>query len=402
MITKVIAANTLYQVITRIITSGIGFLITIIIARNLGVLGYGDFTKITAYVGLLYLIVDFGLNAFYLQEGKRNERFFSLLSFRLILGFFLAIFISLFILLLPFTQTVKIGVFIFSFSILNQAILLSTSAIFQQKLNYKHLLVATIIGSLSSLVFVYLSAYLSLGIFYILAGLVLGGFITNVISLLFIKNVLQPIIFDKEFVLKLLKISAPYGIMLLFNLVYFRIDTILLSLMRPTEEVGIYGFSYKFFDFLIALPLFLSNALYPSLLTWQKNHRTLLYQVKKLIFPFIILSFMILILSWILAPLIGYVKNDFIPSIFSFRILILSLPFFFLTNLFQWILVILRKQNFLFVVYFFAAIINIILNVIFIPIYGYMASAIITGISEGIVLLLLAFKILQIQKFSQT
>ena len=35
---------------------------------------------------------------------------------------------------------------------------------------------------------------------------------------------------------------------LFFNVVYFHIDSIILTFFRSTSEVGIYGFAYKVFD----------------------------------------------------------------------------------------------------------------------------------------------------------
>ena len=63
-----IAGNTLVQLVGKLITAGITFLITFIIAREYGAVGYGEFTKIIAFVSLFYLIVDFGLNAVRLKE----------------------------------------------------------------------------------------------------------------------------------------------------------------------------------------------------------------------------------------------------------------------------------------------------------------------------------------------
>ncbi len=61
-----IAKNTIYQSIARTVASFIGFIITIIIARNFGITEFGDYIKITSYVAAFYLIIDFGLNAFFL------------------------------------------------------------------------------------------------------------------------------------------------------------------------------------------------------------------------------------------------------------------------------------------------------------------------------------------------
>jgi len=75
---KVIFRNTSFQIFSKLATSGISFLIAILIARNFGVLGFGDFTKITAFVAPLYLVVDFGLNAVFLQK-EESKNFVNLL-----------------------------------------------------------------------------------------------------------------------------------------------------------------------------------------------------------------------------------------------------------------------------------------------------------------------------------
>lgn len=406
MVIKVVAKSTLFQVLTRIFTSGMGFLITIIIARNFGVLGYGDFTKITAFVGLFYLLADFGLNAFYLQEDKEDKRFSSLLLFRLILSLALFIIASILGFILPFSKTldgdflnpIRVGIIIFSLSIVNQAIHYSFSSLFQKYHRYNFLFYSSIVGSLITLLIVFFAVNVLKSLEVTLFGFVLGSSLTNLIGFYLIKDKIEINKIDYKFILNLIRTSFPFGLMLFFNLVYFRFDIILISIFKTTNDVGIYGFSYKFFDFLVALPLFLSNALYPFLLSWEKNNRRFFDQIKKSIFVYFILSLIVVFISWFMAPLIVIVKKDFELSILPFRILILSLPIFFLTNFFQWILIVLKQQMYLLKIYFVAAIINIILNIIFIPYYGYLASAIITGVSEGLVLLLLSFKMFSVRK----
>ena len=116
-----IAKNTFYQVFARAATSFIGFLITIIIARKFGVLGYGDFTKVTSFVALFYLVLDFGLNAFFLQYEKAN--FKNLFYLRILISLIVFTCLNLIALLLPynsvlnsgFSENARIGIFIFSF-----------------------------------------------------------------------------------------------------------------------------------------------------------------------------------------------------------------------------------------------------------------------------------------------
>lgn len=404
-----IAKSTFFQLASRIVTSGTTLILTIVIASHFGVFGFGNFTKITAYIGLFYIIVDFGMNAFYLQKSENEKHFFQLLFLRLSLSFvlvFLAVIVSIF---LPFFSSghgtfftsLRFGLIIFSLSIINQGLVITSSSLFQKFHRYDYLLQANILGSLAALLFVGAALYFSASLNTVLFGIVLGGFVSAFLSLFFLREWIHVKKIDYSFIKPLIKESFPFGLMLFLNLVYFRFDMLILSTLRSTEEVGIYGFAYKFFDFLIALPLFLSNALYPSLLAWGKNKRTLAIQVKKNLFLFSILGIIIAIAAWIFAPFMTLINADFYPSILPLRILLISLPFFFISNFAQWVLVALKQQKYLLKIYLLLAIVNIIFNILYIPLFGYIASAAITAISEGIILIFLLYKIMQIQKITQ-
>jgi len=398
---KLIAKNTLYQIFARGVTALIGFLITLIIAGKFGVLGYGDFTKITSYVALFYLVIDFGLNAFFLQY--ENAKFKNLFYLRMLISIGIFLLLNLIALALPynaamgsgFSAAEKFGIFIFSFSIFAQSIILSASAIFQKTVNYYFYMVGTIIGSIVNLVVVLLFAYLNLSIMYILFGFAFSSFVGALALLLFAREKILPVSLDKEFAIKILQASWPLGLMLVFNLVYFRVDIFLLSIFKTTQAVGIYGLSYKFFDFLIALPLFLSNAVYPFLIKAKTNHKLFFNLSGKYFLVFLTTSLIVIIPFWFISPLFTLVKTEFAASILPFRILLLSLPFFFTTSFLQWVLIALGKQKYLMVVYFFSTLLNVILNIIFIPQFSYVACAAITLISEGIVFIFLLVQLLK-------
>jgi O-antigen/teichoic acid export membrane protein len=405
---KLVAKNTFYQVFARGATAFIGFLITLIIARKFGVLGYGDFTKITSYVALFYLVIDFGLNAFFLQY--ENAKFKNLFYLRTLISIGIFVLLNLLAFLLPynvatgsgFSETERLGIFIFSFGIFAQSIILSTSAIFQKKLNYFFYMVGMIVGSLTNLIVVFVFAFLNFSIFYILLAFVFSSFVGAFTLLLFTRQQIFPLSLDKKFSIDILRNSWPLGLMLIFNLVYFRIDMVLLSILKTTSDVGIYGLSYKFFDFLIALPLFLSNAVYPFLIKAKDNKMSFDDLLKKYFLIFLALSFIVMIPFWFISPLFSLIKSDFAASMLPFRILLLSLPFFFTTCFLQWALITLEKQKYLMYVYLFSTALNIILNVIFIPQLSYLACAIITLISEGVVFVFLVGEVLKVRIFLET
>lgn len=392
---KKIAANTLWQIVARIVSSGVSFIITILIARSLGIEGYGNLAKITAFVSLFYLIIDLGLNAVFLQVDDHEKRFRDLLYFRLLLSLGLFLLVGVGAFLLPYniatgigySPLVKVGIALFGLTFFGQALISSSTALFQKNYKYRLGTYATTCGSFGTLLTICFAIFFHLPFLFVVGSYVLGSLVGGVISLVLVKEKLLPFSLDQNFLKTMIMQTLPIALMLLLNLIYFRVDIFLLSLLKPTADVAIYDFAYKFFDFLIALPLFLSNSLYPLLLSSEKNTRTSFRKLIAYTCGFALLGIILAIPVWFASPLLEVVKQEFFASSFALRLLTLSLPIFFATNIVQWIFIAKKKQTFLVFVYGGSLILNVTLNLFFIPQYGYVASAIITGVSEAGVLL---------------
>ncbi len=393
---KKVAANTFFQIIARIFSSGSSFIITILLARSLGIAGYGDFAKITAYVSLFYFLSDFGLNAIFLQK-EHPKGFAQLLQLRVLLSLIFIIVVNIVAFFLPYFPTtgigfsplVKMGIILFSFTILTEALSNTATALFQKKISYEYYMLGSIVGSLVTLVFVCFAVLLHQSLLVILVGFVIGAFVRSAVSLVCTGEKSFIVRLDISFAKELLQESLPIALMLFCNLLYFRVDMMLLSFLKPSSSVALYDYSYKFFDFLIALPLFLSNTLYPSLLQEKENRSKIMHHL----LLFFIISLPITVVCWLLAPLIGIIKQDFLPSVLSLRILLLFLPAFFVSSIAQWILIARKQQKFLLWVYALSLVLNIVGNLAFIPQYSYIASASLTGIGEVLIAIALAIKI---------
>ncbi|HXS14562.1 MAG TPA: oligosaccharide flippase family protein [Candidatus Saccharimonadales bacterium] len=391
-----VTTNTVFQILARLISSGSSFLITLFVARQFGVNGYGELAKITTFVSFFYLFVDFGFNAIFLQMENVSSRFRDLFYLRLFMSVGLVVIVSVLGAALPYSSVshigyspiVKLGILLFSVTLVTEGILYSATALFQKKLAYKNQALSAAWGAVVSLLLVGLVFFLSLPLLFIVLAFVLGGVVESLVALFLTKEAIAPLSIDTKFVKSLAVQTAPITLMLLLNLVYFRVDGFLLALMKSTRDVGIYDLAYKFFDFLIALPLFLSNSMYPHLLASEKNSRTPMAKVALYALVFFGLGLLLIIPVWFATPLLIFIKKDFLSSSLPLRILLLSLPVFFTTSILQWVLIAKKQQKFLLFVYAISLIANIILNIIFIPHYSYVASAIITDISEVFVLVL--------------
>lgn len=400
-----VAVNTLSQIIGKILTGGSTFLISLLIARNYGTSGYGDFIKVTTLVAVFYLFTDFGLNAIYLQREKsdqpQNHVWTSLFSLRVIIGIGLLIFLLILLPFLPghgnegYTNIVKLGIILFSPTILFQSLTTTANAVFQKTFRYDLATLAILAGSLVSLLLVWVSTLVFLptvALFVILLSLGIGSFITAFISLRLAHPPTLAIQLSFKSIKTLLYPAIPLGITLILNLIYFRADTFILTVFRTTSEVGVYGFAYKIFEFALIIPTYFMNSVYPLMLTRNTtgtNHQPdILPVMKKSIAILLPVSLVVTVGLWFAAPFITYLKQDFAGSILALRILTVGLPFFFLSSLTMWSIIALSKQKYLLYIYGISMTINIIANFFFIPRYSYLAAAWITVGSEAIVLLM--------------
>ena len=184
-----------------------------------------------------------------------------------------------------------------------------------------------------------------------------------------------------------LMMSAPLGLVLFINLLYFRIDVWILTMYRTTSELGAYALSYKFFEFAISLPTLSMQAAFPQLIQTtgltQKKIRT------QLMISFFIISLFVMVCLFVGAPLLTLIKSEYAQAIVPLQILSLSVPIFFITSPLMWDYIALGKQQKLLPIYALGLVSNVVLNLLLIPRFGALAAAATTGLSELIVLLII-------------
>ncbi|GDX62245.1 succinoglycan biosynthesis transporter [Candidatus Levyibacteriota bacterium] len=394
-----IIKNAGFQALAKVITSLSTLAISLFIAFSFGENGYGEFTKVVTFIGILAIFLDFGLNPIFLKE---NNSLYQLITLRIFMATVLVVAGSLLILspissFFLFSNDANIGVFVLLFSLFPLSIQLSVGVYFQKHLRYYLQAYHLAVGGVTTVILIGLVTIFEYPFLYIFISMVIGGIVASLMSyLLIVKKESKSYPIDLIWAKKLLKSSTPLALMMLFNLIYFRADIFILSYFKSSSDVGIYGFAYRFFDFLVAVPLFFSNALYPSLLLRKQSGEALF--VKKHLLLFLMTSIGIVLVGWIFAPLIGIVRPGFILSILPFRLLLLSLPIFFLSSYYQWILIVDGDQKALVFIYLFCGVLNIILNIIFIPYFSYIGASLITGVSEFIVFALLIGRLAILRK----
>ena len=397
--------NTATQTVGKIITASCTLLVTILIGKALGEAGFGEFTKIFVFVGYFYTLADFGLNSVYVKIAQNSNGITllkNLFGLRLVIGISLALLAILVSLLVPynaqnqtgFSPIVRLGIAIASLTIITQALIVTANSYFQKTLRYDLAAIAAVFGSLIFLIGTYFVTANNSGILSYTAIYVFSGITTVLLAYFLIFKKTNSWITPKFYLARITEMltqSWPVGVALILNIIYFRIDIFILSNLRPPQEVGVYGLAYQFFEASLAIPIFFSNALYPILLKIYRDDRVnFKNKVANWLKILTALSTLMVLALFAVAGLIPYIYNgQFQNSTIALRILALGVPFFFLTAVLWHALIIFGKQKTLIYIYLTGAIFNLLANLIFIPAYGYLASAVITVASEAFIFALL-------------
>lgn len=410
---KTISINTFFQFLVRLIGSFGTLIVTLLIAYYLGYDSVGSFTKVLAFVVSFYLLVDFGFNSVFLKLHFENveKNLGNLVVLRLILSAILIPIIMVLASLLPhntiantgFSDQEKMAIMIFSFTLIATSVYYSMQSLLQQKLAYKMNILPSLLSTSALLLIIYYSVQTS-NFYLLFAAYICSGSIYALVGYFFIKRKYSLLLSTHKFISfskELIRYSWPLGVVLFFNFLYSKTDIFILSLYQPNTDIGVYGISYRFFDVAIAIPTFLANSTYPLLLKAKEEgiYLTLFKRYMKMYGLFAVIITPIIIFS---APFIQIFKKEFFLSVLPLQILMLALPFFFLTSLMQWHFIIRKKMKFLIPLYAGALILNIALNFIFIPLYSYNAAAVITGISEVLVFVVMLWYFMKTSKVTKS
>lgn len=379
----------------------IGFFYTIFLARNLGVSDFGLLTVALAYFSLVSAISDLGLNQFLIRELARNrkpptELISNIAMIRLTLAssFFAVFAVGLYL----FDQDkMRVSLTLLSLlAIVPQSVALTFDAIF---VSIKKLQFSAISLFISSLTTVLVGTYLvglGLGPIGAINALIFGQIIYLAVLVVFLyKYRISPLSSVKLSVIKKALMGAlPYGVLGILGLLYFKVDSILLSYLRGSFETGLYGAAYRFLEATVFIPNALGLALFPVL---TKLHDMQPQQIKSLYFKsmrvMLIVALAIVIAYLTILPIIIKVLlPSFLPAIEAIKILAWAIPFIFLHIPAS--SVVLSTEKYLGKLLLFSLIpltFNILMNLKFIPLYGFIAASWITVASDALSFLIIFF-----------
>lgn len=389
----------------------IGIIMVGLLTRYLGEEGFGNYTTILAYLFFFSSFADFGLYIITInelnKEGVNRSKFYSAVySLRFFSALILMIVAIAAVWLLPYPVLVKQGIMIISISIFVGLVDQLSVALYQTELAMIRPALADIISKLVAIIGISVGVYMKADLLTLLWIIVVGHGVLFAINITgVIRRVRLQIRIDWEQWKVIIEKTWPIAVSQIFVLIYFKMDTIFLSLLRPQEiaqlEVGIYGASYKFLEVSIAfIPLFM-GLVAPVLSRAWSQHKLpefrSLYQ--KTFDAFAVVTIPFVVGGVVLAtPIMSMLAPGFTQSDTILRILMIAIGIIFFAHLPTYTINTIGEQRKMLYRYATAAALAVILYIVLIPIYSYYAAA---GITVGIELLILILSSRHIAKKTQ-
>lgn len=390
-IARKIAYNAVISTIAKVLSTILALVGIGMITRYLGVEGFGKYATILAFFGFFIALSDLGLYSVATREISRKNAdakkiMGTIFSLRIIVSSVVAFVSPLLLLFLPYESDVKLGIFLVSISFAFASSYGLLNGVFQKYLIMDRVALTELCGKVIQIGVIYYAVQADKGLSMIIMALLLS-MLFNFIVLFIISRRYVPFVvhIDVAYWKKFLRLSLPMGVATFVTFLYIKMDTIILSIVGTQEEVGIYNAAYKIVDTLAFFPAMIIGLMLPLLSLFIFSDRIKFARIAdKTMKVFILMVIPIIIATLFMADFIMAVIGGgaFEDSVIVLRILIFASALIFFGHFYNNVLLAGNQQKKLMVALIIAAILNVTANIVFIPIFSYMASAIISVITE--------------------
>lgn len=188
-----------------------------------------------------------------------------------------------------------------------------------------------------------------------------------------------------DFCKRAVKSAWPFFLTIVVNIIAFKIDIVMLSVMKNNTVVGWYSAAYNLIEMLMLISATFVGAAYPVLSNYHTSDKDSLRRAYQAMFKYLSMMGIPLAVGTTLlaANIISMIyKNNYGPSVAALQVLIWTIPLIFLTGMYGILLVSINKERLALKINFFCMALNIILNFILIPKYSFIGASAVTVLTS--------------------
>jgi O-antigen/teichoic acid export membrane protein len=386
------------------------FIIFLLLAKNFAYENYGEVVTIFTIATIISTIFDFGLPVYLHREIAISQQNSSIIfsNIFLLYLFILVLYagINFSVFLIFYSKTPFLFFLIICSSIYLSSLANVCNRALAGKLDFRNQFISFGISRLFILIFFLSGLYVfDFDLNSLLITILIGFFLHLILLFWFLDNNninLKFSSFNLKYIKIVIKTSIPLGAAIIINFLYDKVDVVIISKLLDYSKVALYNVGYGIYKTSSLAFTFLLVGGFTRISFLSRNRKGIYLFLKKYSFLIGIISIitgilLILFSKQIIHIFYSYKYND---STIILKILSLGTLALGLNNLTGIILNGIGLFKAVMYITLFGLIINIILNILFIPAYGILASSVITVITEYIIFLLefyYLYKILRVK-----
>ncbi len=318
--------------------------------------------------------------------------------FKLILAFALFIISGLLLYLMNYPFITILVTLIFTIELIFISMTTFFNGVFQAFENVKYQAIGTILNSLLLLIGILLTMDFDLGVVAIAISYAFGyGIFCLYMFYKYIKSFSFPKPeLDLKFIREVILNSIPFGLTNFFYTIYFSIDIVMLSYLVGDYSTGLYKSAYNIIYVFTTFFVVYQSVIFPIMSKFFKESQNLLKITYELSVKYLLLIILPLSVGifFYARPLVDLIyTNQYSLASVPVQILIWTVSFLFINGAASTLLNAINKEFAVTKVYIAAAIFNVLLNLILIPLYDYNGAAMATVLSEILITVLTLYYI---------
>ena len=187
---------------------------------------------------------------------------------------------------------------------------------------------------------------------------------------------------DLVFLISWLRQGLPFAATFAITTIYFKINVPLLAMFKGHYETGLYVAAFKPFEALLFVPVSMLNVVFPVLATYHRGAEGQLTRaVNRFYKALLLLGWPIAVGTFMLAHGFRFIYA-YPASEPALRILATGIVFMFITNAFIGALNAIDRQLSFTWAALGSMVVNIALNLVLIPLFGYIGASVATVLTE--------------------
>ncbi len=382
------AQNTSFLTIASIGQKIISFAYFTFIARTIGIANTGEYFAAIVFTSIFTTLADFGLGPILTREAAKypenSQAYFStVLFYKTIFGLLAYGMILFLVTIIHYPGTIRPELILLSgitmfFDNLQSAFY----SIFRAHKNLFYESLGIILSQAITLVIGSIAVFVQAPLYWLIIAYAIPSFLNVGYAAFFVRKNYQlklTFVFDKAFSLSLLSLAWPFALASLSGRLYSYADSLIMLHMLSKQELGWWSVPYKIAFAFQFIPAAFSASIYPAisgLFLKDPLKITALYQKAFKYLLVILVPIMVGIIVLARPIIIHWYGISYLPSIVPLQILLSGAIFSFLSVINGAVLNGTNKQKTQTSIIFTVLVINIILNLILLPIMSIQGAAV--------------------------